>query len=186
MIALGRTQEAERGLEEALSMSESFGDLSFPALTAAGAAVHLGLGARGITIAELAVESGNRMGADGAEARVTLALALCQDGRADDALVVLDEVEREFPYGSAVAALVGALTGDALGAIEQADNVVDDPEATYLDVVIAVVAAAASEARLGDRDASACRLERGAAPRGRRRRCRREGTGGGGVGGIGR
>lgn len=162
LIALGRTQEAERGLEEALSMSESFGDLSFPAITAAGAAVHLGLGARSVAIAEQAVESGNKMGADGAESRVTLALALCQSGRADDALAILDEVVRDFPYGSAVRALAAALTGDPLRAVELADTVVDDPEATYLDATVAVIAGAASEARLGEGDASARRLAAGA------------------------
>jgi len=162
LIALGQSQEAERGLEEALSMSESFGDLSFPAIAAAGAAVHLGLGSRGVVIAEQAVESGNRMGADGAESRVTLALALCQVGRVDDALIVLDEVKRVFPYGAAVGALAAALTGDSLRSIELADDVADDAEATYLDATIAEVAAAASEARLGDREASERRLERGA------------------------
>src|SRR6056297_659179 len=44
LVAMGRSQEAERGIEESLAISESFGDLSFPVMAAAGTAVHLGLG----------------------------------------------------------------------------------------------------------------------------------------------
>ena len=50
-------------------MSESFGDLSFPAMAAAGAAVHMGLGVRSVAIAELAVERTMAMGAEGSETR---------------------------------------------------------------------------------------------------------------------
>ncbi|MGB0114717.1 MAG: hypothetical protein WBP59_15975, partial [Ilumatobacteraceae bacterium] len=159
LIALGRLHEAERGLEEALTMSESYGNLSFPAVTAAGAAVHLGLGVRGVSIAELAVERGTRMGAEGSESSVTLALALCQAGRADDALAILEGIERDFPYAAAVTALASALTGDAAASIELAAGVSDEVGATYLDVVIAAIAAAASEGRLGIHDAARARLD---------------------------
>ena len=42
LIALGRTNEAERAIEETMSLGESYGDFAFPAMIAAGAAVHLG------------------------------------------------------------------------------------------------------------------------------------------------
>ncbi len=113
LVALGRAHEAERGIEEALTISESFGDLAFPAMTAAGAAVHMGLGERTVAIAELAVERTVAMGAEGSETRVTLALALCQAGRPDEALVLLDQVDRSHPYAAAVQSLASAMIGDA-------------------------------------------------------------------------
>lgn len=160
LVALGRTHEAERGLEEALAVSESFGDLAFPAMTAAGTAVHLGLGDRAVSVAELALERTNAMGADGSESRVTLALALCQVDRAEDALGVLDEVGHTGPYYAAVHALAAALTGDDTAAVVDAGLVWDEDGSTYLDRVIADIAAAASETRLGEADAASERLER--------------------------
>lgn len=159
LVALGRSQDAERGLEEALAISDSFGDLSFPAVAAAGAAVHMGLGARGLTIAELALERGLRMGTEGGESRVTFALALCQVGRADDALIALEQVRSRFPYATAVHALASALTGDARSALQLVDSMTQYQGATYLDETIAALAAIAAEARLGDRAAAALRLE---------------------------
>ncbi len=157
-MALGRAHEAERGIEEALTISESFGDLAFPAMTAAGAAVHMGLGERTVAIAELAVERTIAMGAEGSETRVTLALALCQAGRPDDALVLLDQVDRSRPYAAAVQALASAMIGDTVASVEST-AVVDEAEgATYLDRVIADMAAAAAEVALGEPDAASERI----------------------------
>lgn len=152
LVALGRSQEAERGIEEALAMSESFGDLSFPAMAAAGAAVHMGLGVRSVAIAELAVERTMAMGAEGSETRVTLALALCQAGRADEALILLDQVDRSHPYAAAIQALASAMIGDASAALESAAVVDGAVAATYLDRVIAAVSAAAADVSLGATD----------------------------------
>ena len=55
LVALGRDAEAERGLEEVLALGDSFGELAFPMMAAAGAAVHLGLGERAAVIGEIAV-----------------------------------------------------------------------------------------------------------------------------------
>ena len=87
-MALGRTQEAERGVEEAVSLSEAFGDLALPTMAAAGTAVHLGLGERAVRLGESALASIEAMGADGSEVRTTLALGLCQVGRAEDLTAV--------------------------------------------------------------------------------------------------
>lgn len=161
LVALGRTHEAERGLEEALSLSDTFGKLAFPAMAAAGAAVHMGLGERGVTIAELAVERMTAMGAEGAETRVTLALALCQAGRAEEALAVLVDVDlHDFPYASAVHAVASAMTGDLDAPLVDAVAVWDDEGSTYLDRVLANVAAAAADARRGDVDGASQRLAR--------------------------
>ena len=160
LVALGRTHEAERGIEEALAVSESFGDLAFPAMTAAGTAVHLGLGERSVVVAEMALERSIAMGADGSESRTTLALAYCQVGRADESLVLLEQVDRSLPYPAAVHALASALVGDAPTAVADSSTVWAVPGSTYLDRVVADVAAAAAEVRLGDAAAARSRLDR--------------------------
>jgi class 3 adenylate cyclase/tetratricopeptide (TPR) repeat protein len=152
LVALGRIHEAERGIEESLAMSDSFGDLSFPVMAAAGTAVHLGLGDRGLAISRLAVERSLAMGADGSESRITLALALCQVGRADEALAELESVESSIPYLWCVRALARAITGDPAGSIGDAERVSVDAGASYLDRVIADVAAGAAHLQLRARD----------------------------------
>ncbi len=163
LVALGRSEEAERGLDEALSLSDAFGDLAFPTMAAAGAAVHLGLGERSVVLGETAVERNRAMGADGSEVRVTLALALCQVGRAEEALALLLEIDVDFPYARAVRALASATVGDGDQARADADAVIAEEGATYLDRVVADVAAAAADAGRGDDEAAADRLKRAAA-----------------------
>ncbi|HUV19712.1 MAG TPA: adenylate/guanylate cyclase domain-containing protein [Ilumatobacteraceae bacterium] len=159
LVALGRTHEAERGIEESLAMSESFGNLSFPMMAAAGTAVHLGLGDRALSISELALDRSLAMGADGSESRITLALALCQVGRADEALAVLEVVESVTPYMLSVRALARAITGDPSGSIDDADQVAADAGASYLDRVIAGTSAGAAAMQLGRRDDSVARFD---------------------------
>jgi tetratricopeptide (TPR) repeat protein len=159
LVALGRTHEAERGIEESLAMSESFGDLSFPMMAAAGTAVHLGLGDRALSIAEQALDRSLAMGADGTESRITLALALCQVGRADEALAVLDVVDYATPYMLSVRALARAITGDPSGSIDDADLVAADAGASYLDRVIAGMSAGAAAMHLGQRDDAVARFD---------------------------
>jgi tetratricopeptide (TPR) repeat protein len=154
LVALGRTHEAERGIEESLAMSDSFGELSFPMMAAAGASVHLGLGDRALDISQQALARSLAMGADGSESRITLALALCQVGRPDDALVALEQVENLTPYLWSVRSLARALTADASGAIEDAERILTDSGASYLDRVIAGTAGAAARMQLGDREAA--------------------------------
>jgi class 3 adenylate cyclase/tetratricopeptide (TPR) repeat protein len=154
LVALGRTHEAERGIEESLAMSDSFGELSFPMMAAAGAAVHLGLGDRALDISQQALDRSLAMGADGSESRITVAMALCQVGRPDDALVALEQVENLTPYLWSVRSLARALTADASGAIEDAARIVADRGASYLDRVVAGTAGAAAQMQLGDREAA--------------------------------
>ncbi len=144
LVALGRNQEAERNLEEALSMADSFGDLAIPMMAAAGTAAHLGLGARAVTLGEVALERMLAMHASGSEARVTLALGLCQVGDPDRALATLLDVDQPGPYASAVTALASAMAGIAQEAIESADRVIGDETSTYLDRVLADISAASA------------------------------------------
>jgi len=150
LVALGRDHEAERGIEEILSHGEGFGDLSFAQSAGAGAAVHLGLGERAVVMAERAVEQMSLMGANAAETSTTYALALCQTGRAEEALAVCERIEVTFPYAHAVRALAAAICGDDVLPISDAREVWAVPASSYLDRVLADIAAAAVEVRLGD------------------------------------
>ncbi|RLE23810.1 MAG: hypothetical protein DRJ50_05605 [Actinobacteria bacterium] len=160
LAALGRSHEAERGIEEVLSLGDSFGDLAFPAMAAAGAAVHLGFGERAVVIGELALDRLTKMGADGTESRTTLALGLCQVGRPDEALAALLESERPTPYGLAVHAIAAAMTEDFASPVEDAVAVWDDPGASYLDRVLVDVAAAVALQRRGDEPEALTMIER--------------------------
>jgi class 3 adenylate cyclase/tetratricopeptide (TPR) repeat protein len=157
LVALGRAHEVARGIEEVMAIGEAFGDLSFPAMVAAGAAVHQGIGERALSVAEVAVERSTSMGSDASEATVTLALALCQVGRAEEALAMVDGVG-DWPYAAAVETLAAALLGDAERALAAVDRV-QGPVATHLDRVIAAVAAAAAEVSIGDEAAARVRLD---------------------------
>jgi tetratricopeptide (TPR) repeat protein len=158
LVALGRGHEAQQAMEEAMALSESFGDLAFPYMAAAGTAAHLGLGERAVHLGESSVERITRMGADGSEAKVTLALLLCQSGRAEEAITVLLEVTERTPYYHAVSALASALLGDGEAAVESADAVGASPGASYLDSVIAEIAAGAALMQCGDEESGRGRL----------------------------
>lgn len=160
LVALGRSREAEQGMEEVLSLGDKFGDLAFSAATAAGAAVHLGLGERAVVMGEHAVERMSLMGANAAETSTTYALALCQAGRADEALGVFERIEVSFPYAHAVRALAAAMCGDDVLPLADAADVWAEERSSYLDRTIADVAAAAVEARTGDDAAAERRLRR--------------------------
>ena len=158
LVALGRGHEARQAMEEAMALSESFGDLAFPYMAAAGTAAHLGLGERAVNLGESAVARITRMGADGSEAKVTLALLLCQAGRAEEAITVLFDVTERTPYYHAVSALASALLGDEEAAVDSADVVVAQPGASYLDSVIAGGAAGAALIGCGDEEGGRGRL----------------------------
>jgi class 3 adenylate cyclase/tetratricopeptide (TPR) repeat protein len=158
LVALGRNQEAERSLEEALSLADAFGDLAIPTMAAAGTAAHLGLGARAVALSEVALSRMLAMHADGSEARITLALGLCQVGDHDRALATLLEVRSSSPYARAVTALASAMAGMSDDALAAAQLVIDDETSTYLDRVLADIAAGAG-LLVDDHDEAGERLE---------------------------
>ena len=175
LVALGRTHEAERGIEESLAMSDSFGDLSFPMMAAAGAAVHLGLGERAAVDQRAGARS---FGGDGSR-RLRVAdhprvgavpgrscrrgAWRCSTGRERNALPVVR-----------CGRWRRAITADPSGAIDDADRVGADAGASYLDRVVADVAAAAATMQLRRaRDAAVDRFERAHVDRQRGRRRRR-------------
>jgi tetratricopeptide (TPR) repeat protein len=160
LVALGRDAEAERGLEEVLALGDSFGDLAFPVMAAAGAAVHLGLGERAAVIGETAVNRMESMGANSAEATITYALALCQSSRADEALAMLDGVTIDSPYGHAVRAIAASMLGDNVQPMTDAEAVLANGGSTYLDRVLANLGAAGAEVRSGAIAAAEHRLAR--------------------------
>ncbi|MFK8024525.1 MAG: adenylate/guanylate cyclase domain-containing protein [Ilumatobacter sp.] len=144
LVALGRDQEAERSLEEVLSMADAFGDLAIPTMAAAGTAAHLGLGSRAVALGDVAVARMAAMHADGSEAKTTLALGHCQVGDPDEALALLLEVREPRSYAKAVEALASAMAGMHSEAVAASDAVIDDEGATYLDRVLADVGAGAA------------------------------------------
>lgn len=160
LVALGRSQEAERGLEEAVSLAEAFGDLAFPTMAAAGTAAHLGLGERAVALGEVSLERIEAMHADGSEARAGLALGYCQVGEPETALTILLDVTHDRPYFSTVRAIAHGMLGDHGPAVEYADRVIDDDGSTYLDRVLSDVAAGAVSAAVGDGDEAHRRLTR--------------------------
>jgi class 3 adenylate cyclase/tetratricopeptide (TPR) repeat protein len=159
LVALGRNQEAERSLEEVLSMADSFGDLAIPIMAAAGTAAHLGLGTRAVSLGEVAVERMVAMHADGSEARITLALGLCQIGDPDQALATLLDVREPGPYARAVSAIASVMAGMLDQGLVDADLVINDESSTYLDRVLADVAGGAA-LMFGDSIAGQKRLAR--------------------------
>ncbi|NND75784.1 MAG: AAA family ATPase [Ilumatobacter sp.] len=163
LVALGRDHEAARGLEEVLAIGDSFGNLAFPVMAAAGTAVHLGLGERAVVLGEVASERVAKMGADGDETATTLALAFCQVGDPERALTLLAEAEVDFPYALAVRAVAAAMTGDDEHPAADADAVWAVEGSSYLDRVIADVAAAAAALRGGRHDEARERLDRATA-----------------------
>ena len=160
LIALGRTNEAERAIEETMALGESYGDFAFPSMIAAGAAVHLGLGDRAVVIGEVALAKIEAMGTEGSEVRVTLALGLCQAGRAEEALAILLDARADMPYTRAVHAIAAAMTGDFESPPDDADAVFADTGSTYLDRIYVDVAAAAAEFHTGDTVSAELRLAR--------------------------
>ena len=66
-----------------------------------------------------------------------LALALCQLGRVDEALAAIERVAvDDFPFGLGARALVRAVAGESVGALEDADAVEVMRGASYFDLAL--------------------------------------------------
>ena len=136
--ALGKKADAKRGVEESISLGHSFGELGLALQGAAGVAMHLGDGEQALVLAEQVLERHQATGASDGEAIVVRSLALCQLGRADEALAAIEAIDvDDFPFGQAARALVRAVAGDAEGAHCDAEAVERAAGASYFDRAVA-------------------------------------------------
>jgi tetratricopeptide (TPR) repeat protein len=153
LVATGRIADANRVVEECRAVALPFGLEGYSATIAAGVAVHVGDGARAVREAVLAGEALGDSREAGYDAQVTLALALLQLGRVDEAVEVLAELppaEAGRPYDLAVTALVHAADGRPDEALAAAAGALTAEGASYLDRVLALVATGLVEAACAD------------------------------------
>jgi tetratricopeptide (TPR) repeat protein len=151
-VALGKSDEAERGIEEVLSMSDAYDEMGFPLIAAAGSAMHLGDPDRTVTFARQAAERALDTGAATNEIAAVMAVGLCQARRGEEALAALDPIDvTDMPFGRAARALARAVTGDPSGALADADVAWSLDGVTYLDRTIAGIAATGAAMATGDR-----------------------------------
>ncbi|CAN5605955.1 hypothetical protein BH23ACT3_BH23ACT3_05190 [soil metagenome] len=148
-VALGRTNDAERGLAEILAVSDSFGGLAFPTIATSGLAMHLGQGRRSIDLAMQAIDRMAVTGSSIDEARIQLSLGHLQIGDADEALAALEGIDvSSSPFALGVRSLVLAALGDLDAAIADADAATALSNPSYFDACLAAASGAASAARL--------------------------------------
>ena len=148
---LGKKADAKRGVEEGIALGKQFGELGLALQGAAGVAMHLGAGEQALTLAEQVIERNVETGTTQDEAHVLQALAECQLGRHEEAMVSIERVAIEdFPFGQAARALVRAVAGDVTGALADADSVEATHGASYFDLAIGRLAGVLAASRDGD------------------------------------
>ena len=157
---LGKKADAKRGVEEAIALGHSFGELSMALQGAAGVAVHIGAAEQAVELAAQVLDRHRSTGTTQLEAWVLLALARCQVGDVDGAMAAIEEVEiDDFPFGQAARALVRAVAGEWAGARDDAAAVEEIRGASYFDIALARVASVLVASRTGDIAASRRALE---------------------------
>jgi class 3 adenylate cyclase/tetratricopeptide (TPR) repeat protein len=150
-VAMGRFAEADRTVEEVLVLSDSFGELAYPAISAAGAAMHMGRGPRAAELASEAIDRLDTTGANIDEGRVVVAFGLLLSGADEDALTRLLDVDVEAsPFALAARATARAVLGDPGGALDDVRIVESTPEVSYWDRAVAQVAGAVAAAATDD------------------------------------
>jgi class 3 adenylate cyclase/tetratricopeptide (TPR) repeat protein len=147
--ALGRFADVERTVEEVLALSDAFGELAYPSLAAAGAALHVGNGPRAVEHATNAIARLDTTGANVDEGRVALAFGHLLGGDVDAALATLLEVEvAASPYALAARATALASIGDRRAALEDVRAVetmaASGIEISYWDRAMASIAGVAA------------------------------------------
>jgi class 3 adenylate cyclase/tetratricopeptide (TPR) repeat protein len=142
---LGRLGDVDRSVEEILVLSDAFGEMAYPAIAAAGAAMHLGQGRRA---AELATEAVSRLDTTGAnidEGRVVLAFGWLIAGEPEAALTKLLDVDVErSPFALAARATASMMIGDRAQALADARAVEQMQDVSYWDRAVAAIAGAAA------------------------------------------
>ncbi|MCU1388178.1 MAG: hypothetical protein JWL72_1516 [Ilumatobacteraceae bacterium] len=159
LTVLGRSQVAmgdpnsARTSETLVAQAEIQGQAPFPYIAAAGIAMHSGDGKTAVLYANEALERLVRVEANGGEALIIKALGLAQTSDYDEARTTLAQVpgdNRANPFYLSAIALVASLEHDAAEAVDAAQGVVDAAGHSYLDGVVAFLAAGASAAAVGD------------------------------------
>jgi hypothetical protein len=159
LAVLGRTQVAlgdpnvSRTIEMLVSKAEPFGDSPYPYLAAAGIAMHGGDGKTAVTYADEAASRFVHMRANAGESLIIRAVGLAQTGDFDGARIALADLEGDIadhPFAQAATALVAALDGRPNDAIKAAELVASADGHTYLDGVVARLAAGAASATRND------------------------------------
>ncbi|MCU1399265.1 MAG: hypothetical protein JWN62_2374 [Acidimicrobiales bacterium] len=161
LTVLGRSQvamgdpNAARTSETLVAQAEIQGQAPFPYIAAAGIAMHSGDGKTAVLYANEALERLVRVEANGGEALIIKAIGLAQTSDYDEARTTLAQVpddSRAGPFYLSAVALVASLERDAEEAVDAAQGVVDAAGHSYLDGVVAFLAAGASAAAIGDAD----------------------------------
>ena len=140
-VALGRIAEADRAVEEVLVLSDNFGEMAFPGISAAGTAMHLGRGREVVRQAREAIGRLDTTGANVDEGRVVVAFGELLTGDPEQALAVLVDADVEsLPFALAARATASAMIGDRAQAVADADAVIAFGELSYWDRAIALAA----------------------------------------------
>ena len=146
LIANGRVREAGRLLEEARTKAVAMGVPSMAAVLGASAHVHLGDPRRALAAAWAVERSEHDDRFGGYEWRVAVVLAELQRGDAETALAYLDDaLTRQghvHVYALSARALVNAAGADTAEADDDAEAARGMPGSTYLDRLVADLAAA--------------------------------------------
>jgi class 3 adenylate cyclase/tetratricopeptide (TPR) repeat protein len=146
LVALGKSAEAERSVEEIMVLADSFGEMAFPAMAAAGASMHAGRGERAAALATDAVGRLDITGASVHEGRVVLAFGRLLSGDPESALAELEQVPVDHsPFALAARATAHAMLGDAAAALADVaavEAIAGEPDAnvSYWDLWMARVA----------------------------------------------
>jgi hypothetical protein len=118
---------------------------------AAGVAMHLGVAEQAYQLAEQVLERHHESGTADNEALVLVALSHCQNGRIDEGLAVIEDVDvSDFPFGQGARAVVRAVAGELDRALEDAQSVEQARGASYFDVALARLGAVLAASGSGD------------------------------------
>jgi class 3 adenylate cyclase/tetratricopeptide (TPR) repeat protein len=163
LVALGRNDDAQRIMEQLTARAESAALDPLPILAMAGAAMHRGDSATAVRLAGAAYDQSTANGTGLPEVAIVYAMSLAMAGRPEDAAIQLDKIDerqRDHPFYWSTSALVSALLGSDTEALVAAERATGLQGATYLDEIIADVAAAAALTRRGDTEEARQRLTR--------------------------
>ena len=151
-VALGDANSA-RTSETLVSNADLNGQTPFAYIAAAGMAMHAGDGRSAVTLADEAIAAMSSQQGNGAETWIIAAMGLAQSGEYDQARTslahVIDEAQ-SHPFYISTAALVSVLEGLSADAIDGAEAVSAAAVHSYLDGVVASIAAGAASAALDD------------------------------------